>query len=352
MRAARVPPASAATLDTLPPVAAAGVGSRADLAALALAGVPVLLKNFVGHWPAVAAGRRSPAALNVYFKALDRGAPVPVMEAPAATGGRFGYGPDLREFSFSKRQRPLGETLDRIERSAGMADAPVIAIQMLPLAERLPDFLRHNPMPLLPEDAEPRLWLGGPVRTQIHNDPDHNLACVLAGRRRFLLFPPEQVANLYIGPPDRPPPLSLVDPEAPDLERFPRFAEALAAARIAELGPGDALLLPKYWWHHVTSRDPYNAMVNYWWGSVPRGLENARDCFLAALLAIHGLPPAERRYWRAMFETYVFDETGTGAAHIPPALRAWLGDMSPHERAALKRQLELAILKPAASKRH
>jgi hypothetical protein len=207
-------------------------------------------------------------------------------------------------------------------------------------------------MPSLPPDAEPRLWLGGPVRTQIHNDPDHNLACVLAGRRRFLLFPPEQVANLYIGPPDRPPPLSLVDPEAPDLERFPRFAEALAAARVAQLGPGDALLLPKYWWHHVVSRDPFNAMVNYWWGSAPRGLENARDCFLAALLAIRQLPPSERRYWRAMFETHVFDETGEGAAHIPPALRSYLGDMPPHERAALKRQLELAMLKPPASKPH
>jgi hypothetical protein len=344
-------PASAVTLDTLPPVAVATAASRSDIEALALAGEPVLLKGLVAHWPAVAAGRSGPAALNAWLKTLDRGAPVPVMEAPAAAGGRFGYGPDLREFSFSKRQRPLGETLDRIERNAATPGAPVVAIQMLPLAERLPEFLRHNPMPLLPEGAEPRLWLGGPVKTQIHNDPDHNLACVLAGRRRFLLFPPEQVANLYIGPPDRPPPLSLVDPEAPDLTRFPCFAEALAAARVAELGPGDALLLPKYWWHHVTSRDPYNAMVNYWWGSAPRGLENARDCFLAALLAIRSLPLSERRYWRAMFDMHVFDETGEGAAHIPPALRAWLGDMPPHERAALKRQLELAMLKPSTSRR-
>ena len=349
MRPAPIPP-TPATLDDLPRVAAPTATSRADIEALARAGEPVRLAGLVAHWPAVAAGSNSPASLNAYLKTLDQGAPVPVMEAPAAGGGRFGYGPDLREFSFTKRQRPLGETLDRVERGVGRDGAPVIAIQMLPLAERLPGFLRHNPMPLLPAGAEPRLWLGGPVRTQIHNDPDHNLACVLAGRRRFLLFPPEQVANLYIGPPDRPPPLSLVDPEAPDLDRFPRFADALAAARIAELGPGDALLLPKYWWHHVTSRDPYNAMVNYWWGSVPRGLENARDCFLTALLAIRGLPPAERRYWQAMFATHVFDETGEGAAHIPPALRAWLGDMSPHERAALKRQLELAMLKPPAPK--
>lgn len=341
-----IPPASSAGLDALPLVASATASTRAEIEALAHAGEPVLLRGLVVHWPAVAAGA-APSTLNAYLKTLDQGAPVPVMEAPAASGGKFGYGPDLREFSFTKRQRPLVETLDRIERNLGLPDAPVVAIQMLPLAERLPGFLRHNPMPLLPDDATPRLWLGGPVKTQIHNDPDHNLACVVAGRRRFLLFPPEQVAILYIGPPDRPPPLSLVDPEAPDLARFPRFAEALTAARVAELGPGDALLMPKYWWHHVTSRDPYNAMVNYWWGGVPRGLENARDSFLAALLSIRHLPPSERRYWRAMFEAYVFDETGEGVAHIPPTLRAFLGDMPPHERAALKRQLEQAMLKPS-----
>jgi hypothetical protein len=340
----------AAVEDGLPKVASVTAASPAEIEALARAGEPVLLKGLIDGWPALAAGRESSAALTAYLKGHDQGAPVPVMEAPAASGGRFGYARDLREFSFSKRQRPLRETLDRILRNGDLPGAPVVAIQMLPLAERLPGFVRDNPMPFLPADAEPRLWLGGPVHTQIHNDPDHNLACVVAGRRRFLLFPPEQVGNLYIGPPDRAPPLSLVDPEAPDVERFPRFAEALAAARVAELAPGDALLLPRYWWHHVVSRDPFNAMVNYWWGSAPRGLDNPRDGFLIALLAIRGLPPSERRYWRAMFEMHVFDESGGGAAHIPPALRSYLGEMPPHERAALKRQLELAILKPPTSK--
>jgi hypothetical protein len=334
-------------LDSLPEVKRASVKSAADVDSLLLAGEPMLLTGLIDHWPALAAGRRSPAALCAYFKSIDRGGPVPVMEAPPASGGRFGYSADLREFSFTRRQRALGETLDRIERAAGAAGAPVVAIQMLPLASRLPGFLRDNVMNLVPADSDARLWLGGPVKTQIHNDRDHNLACAIAGRRRFLLFPPEQVGNLYIGPPDRPPPLSLVDPEAVDLELFPRFEDALAQARVAHLAPGDALLLPKYWWHHVTSLDPYNAMVNYWWGSTQRGLENAGDCFLAALLAIKSLPEGERRYWRAMFETHVFDGSGQGAAHIPPALRSYLGDMSPGDRAALKRQLQMAILKPS-----
>jgi hypothetical protein len=338
-------PAPVDPFDALPLVPTATATSRADIDALLATGTPVILKGLIDQWPALVAGRRSPAALGAYLKAMDRGAPVPVMEAPASSGGRFGYAADLREFSFTKRQRPLGETLDRIERATGTPGAPYVAIQMLALATQLPDFVRDNAMPLVPASASPRLWLGGPVRTQIHNDRDHNLACVLAGHRRFLLFPPEQVGNLYIGPLDNPPPLSLVDPEAPDFDRFSRFHEALAAARVAHLAPGDALLMPKYWWHHVTSQAPWNAMVNYWWGDVPRGLGNAGDAFLTALLAIKGLPEAERNYWRAMFEAHVFAETGPAVAHIPPALRGPLGAMRADERAALRRQLQIAILK-------
>ena len=334
-------------LDTLPSVATAQATSPGEIDALLAAGEPVLLKGVVEHWPALVAGRRSPAALDAYLRARDRGAPAPVMEAPPASGGRFGYAGDPREFNFTKRQRPLAETLDRIARAAETPNAPFIAIQMLPLAEQMPDFVRDNPMLLVPAGTAPKLWLGGAVRTQIHNDRDHNLACVIAGHRRFVLFPPEQVANLYLGPPDNPPPLSLVDPEAPDLARYPRFAEALAAARVAHLAPGDALLMPKYWWHHVTSRDPYNAMVNYWWGDTAPGLENARDAFLTALLALKHLPESERRYWRAMFEAHVFDGSSAAAAHLPPTLRGTLGMLSPGDRAALRRRLQSSVIKSA-----
>ena len=64
------------------------------------------------------------------------------------------------------------------------------------------------------------------------------------------MFPPAQVANLYVGPIDHSPagmPTSLVDFAQPDLERFPRFREAWAAAQVAELAPGDAIYLPPLW---------------------------------------------------------------------------------------------------------
>ena len=326
-------------LDTLPAVARAEAG---NLQQLAEAGTPAIFPGLVRNWPLVAAAETSDAALCTMLHQADRGAPVPVMEAPPSSHGRFGYVQGLRDFSFTKRTRPLGETLDRILRAAERPEGPTLAIQMLALADALPAVAAANPMPLLP-DAAPLLWLGGPVATQIHNDRDHNLACVVAGRRRFVLFPPEQVANLYIGPPDNPPPLSLVDPEEPDLAAFPRFADALVAAQVAELAPGDALLVPRHWWHHVTSRAPFNAMVNYWWGRHAPGAGNPHDAFLAALLAFKALPEGERRYWQAMFAAHVFNADDAAVAHLPASLRGFLGEMTPSARDRLAAALKAAF---------
>jgi hypothetical protein len=332
---------SAIDLDALPPAVIASASSATDIERLLTTGQPAVVKGAVDHWPALAAAQQG--TLDAYLLARDGGAPVPMMEAPPSSCGRFGYTADLREFSFTKRYRPLGETLDRIARAGDDPANGTIAIQMLPLDRQLADFVRDNPMPLVPAAAAPKLWLGGRVRTQIHNDRDHNLACVIAGRRRFVLFPPEQVGNLYVGPIDNPPALSLVDPEAPDLSRFPRFAEALGAAQVAHLGPGDALLVPRYWWHHVTSLDRYNAMVNYWWGDQSAGLGDPHDAFLTALLAFKDLPPSERAYWHAMLGLHVFGNDG--ADHLPASVRGVLGLLTPAVRAGLRQRLKAAMLK-------
>jgi len=155
------------------------------------------------------------------------------------------------------------------------------------------------------------------------------------GLRRFALFPPEQIGNLYVGPLDYAPtgtPISMVSLSQPDFERFPRFREALAAAQVAELGPGDAIYIPPLWWHHVQSLGAFNMLVNYWWTGTPGSqpvIDSAQDCLLHSLLSLRSLPPEQRAAWRVFFDHYVFGDAGEAAAHIPAHRQGVLGPVSP-----------------------
>src|SRR5690606_31993138 len=134
----------------------------------------------------------------------------------------------------------------------------------VPIPNSIPEFGAGNRLELLPASVVPRIWIGNAVTVWTHYDLSANVACVVAGKRRFTLFPPEQLVNLHVGPLDftlAGQPVSLVDLEAPDYDQYPRFREALAHAQVAELAPGDALFIPNLWWHHVKSLDRFNVLV-------------------------------------------------------------------------------------------
>ncbi|MEI9928445.1 MAG: cupin-like domain-containing protein [Sphingomonas sp.] len=152
-----------------------------------------------------------------------------------------------------------------------------------------------------------------------------NVGVVICGRRRFTVFPPDQLPNLYVGPIEFTPagtPISLVDIANPDLDRFPRYAEAARHAQVAELDEGDAIYLPFHWWHAVDSLARVNAFVNYWWNDATPGLGNPYDALMHGLFALRGLPEEQRAVWRMVFDQFVFAANGDPVAHLPRMRRA------------------------------
>jgi len=302
------------------------------------AGTPALLRGMAVRWPAVQAD--DPAA---YLREFDNGRPQSVIIAPSDIDGRFGYAPDMTRLNFESRSASVSAMLDRLETAADEVSPPALAAQAIPVETVLPGFSEANPMPLAPA-AVPRIWIGNRVAVATHNDENSNIAVVMAGRRRFTLFPPDQVGNLYIGPFEFTPagtPISLADPDAPDLARFPRFADALAVAQTVELEPGDALYIPYMWWHHVRSLDPISILVNYWWTETPPpqpGL-GPFDAMMHALLAFEGLPREQRDAWSAMFAHFVFHADGPPAEHVPAARRGVQGAIGADAKTRLRRQI-------------
>jgi len=256
---------------------------HADAAAFAAATAaqrPVVLRGLVRHWPSVQQSLQSPEDLCRYLMRFDCGGACDTVLMPPEVQGRLFYSADMKGFNFVRAKRTVTAVIEQIVRYSQFPIAPAVAMQSALLDECLPGFAAQNPAPFLDPEVRPRLWLGNEVITPAHFDESHNLACVVSGRRRFTLLPPEQVRNLYLGPLDfapTPTPISLVAFRSPDFTRFPRFHDALAAAQVAELEPGDALYIPSLWWHHVESIGLLNAMVNYWWSApAANGLDKAQ----------------------------------------------------------------------------
>ena len=293
---------------------------------------PFVLRGLVRQWPMVQAARRSDRDFCDYLRRFGDDTRVGLWRGAPAIEGRFFYNDDLTGFNFGREINRFGALLDELLANADQPGAPSLYLGSTELDGSFPGLRQENDLAVL-ASHQPliSLWLGNRIRVPAHFDLPDNLACVVSGRRRFTLFPPEQVANLYIGPLDLTPagqPVSLVDLAAPDLERFPRFAQALAHAQVVELDAGDAVFIPSQWWHAVEALAPVSALVNFWWRQSPAFMDTPLNTLMLALLTLRDLPPVQRDAWRALFDHYVFDADAQTAAHIPPDARGILAPMN------------------------
>jgi len=151
---------------------------------------------------------------------------------------------------------------------------PTDILPYIPMQEMLEGFVndRAHREPL--EQVVINFWLngGGGVTTQLHYDHRDNLLLQIRGTKSFVLFPPSQTPYMYACTENCS--SSLFDAKSIghhvstvnflQIEKYPLLADADGFH--GELHEGDVLLIPKLWWHLITSHGEPNLMVNVWFG--------------------------------------------------------------------------------------
>jgi len=300
---------------------------------------PFVLRGLASDWTVVQKANVSNRELVGYLRGCAADVPVRACRGAPANGGRVFYNDDLTSMNFDQVETRLGVVLDDLERYEHDACPPTIYMGSTETGYCLPGFAADNHLDLPDIRPTVRIWLGNRHRVAAHYDVLENIAVVAAGRRRFILFPPGQIANLYVGPIEFTPagqPVSMVDFERPDFERFPRFAEAIKHARTAVLEPGDAVYIPSAWWHHVEGLESLNILINHWWLPVPGYLGAPLDALLHAILSIRELPAAQKRAWRVFFDHYIFNADEELAAHLPAGRRGVLDPLDENSARKLR----------------
>ena len=319
-----------------------GVDRRRFDEEIRAAGQPAVLRGLAAGWPAAQAARTSDSCFVEYIRRFRLQHSVPVLVGEPHIEGRFFYDDRMTGFNFGSGTSRIDPFLDRLLRDSANPTPFAIAIQSMPIPQVMPGFELENRTELLDSSVVPRMWMGNRVRVAPHYDLMENIGVVVSGRRRFMLFPPDQIGNLYVGPFEITPagtPISLVDTKNPDLERFPRYAEALKVSQVTELEPGDAIYIPFHWWHGVDSLAPLNLFVNYWWNPARTGIGNPYDALMHAFLSLKTLPPDQRQAWRAVFDYYIFSPDEDPGAHLPEEARGVLGEATPQQIARMRSTL-------------
>ena len=308
---------------------------------------PLVIRGLASDWPAVKNGLASTDEAIDYLQQFDSGNAVTALFAPAEAKGRIFYNEDMSAFNFEYRRMALKDAVQQVRSHIDQPSPPSLYIGSTNVDHWLPGFRDENDLPIRHLAPLVSIWIGNQSRVSAHYDFPSNIACVVAGRRRVILFPPEQLPNLYVGPLEFTPagqPISLVDFHAPDYERFPKFREAVKAARMAVLEPGDAIIVPSMWWHHMEALDAFNVLVNYWWRDTPSYLGPPLSALQHAILGLRDLPEAQRRQWRDLFDFYVFNPDPDNFEHIPEAARGVLNPIDEQTARQIRKMLRDKLL--------
>ncbi|KAL5473959.1 hypothetical protein EMCRGX_G028528 [Ephydatia muelleri] len=136
--------------------------------------------------------------------------------------------------------------------------------KLVTLRPMFPDILDYvqplSDLILNTENIQVNLWIGRRgITTHTHYDATFNFFVQLQGKKRFTLIPPSEPMYLY---PCLHPHYghSQIDIAEPNLDQFAAYRPQ---PHIAEVGPGDMLVVPPFWFHHVETLEE-SVSVNVW----------------------------------------------------------------------------------------
>jgi len=288
---------------------------------------PLILKDFAKSWPLVVEGKKSPEHAANYLRSIYSGTPVNACYGEPEINGRVFYNQEMTGFNYRAAKVDLNLVLDKLLENIENTKPPTMYVGSTEVNKWLPSFSEHHSLSLDEYKPLTSIWIGNQSKISAHYDFPNNIACCAVGSRRFTLFPPDQIKNLYVGPMELAPggqDISLVDFDNPDYEKFPKFKNALASAQVAELSAGDALFLPSMWWHHVEGLTAFNVLITHWWRNSPAFMGRPNNALLLAILSLRNLPLAQRKAWQSIFDHYIFDHQDGDLDHLPEEIQGML----------------------------
>jgi hypothetical protein len=265
---------------------------------------PIVLRGFINDWPIVKKGQESEASLQKYLLNYANGAKVVVGHGEPKINGRIFYNEAFTALNCKAYKMPLADLFEQINNHKLDKKPPLYYMGTTAVDACFSTLRQENDIHIAGKSPVMNMWMGNQSTIPAHYDVPNNIACNIYGKRRFTLFPPEQLENLYIGPLDFTPAgqsISLVDFTKPDLIKFPKSKEALRHAQVAELEAGDALFLPSMWWHHVEGLTHFNLLATFWWSSTDHLTDESGNALLYAVMALRNLPEDNKAIWFNLF---------------------------------------------------
>jgi hypothetical protein len=198
------------------------------------------MEEITASWPA-----RSKWSVD-YLKSAAGDREIPVCDGSRPASGR------TYQHAAAGRMR-LRDYLERLD--DGENALRIFFVRVVPmLPELVPDFT-YPEIGVRFVDRLSVFFAGGrSARVQMHFDVDFAdvFLCHFGGKKRVILFAPDQTRYLYHVPFSFSARFDLA-PDAPDYDSFPALAHA--RGKIAELGHGDAVYIPPGYWHYVLYDD-------------------------------------------------------------------------------------------------